>query len=127
MYLLEEHPITGLSPHFVAIFRVHSPQPLVPHWKAQLRIEAENSEHFLGPVQGLVGCAIAGPTARVGHPLRFRQVILASPHRFFCPLALGDIRTPSHELKPTVLPLCAPTYDPSFFHRSFSPQQPTLQ
>src|SRR5580692_7623189 len=88
MYLLEEHPITGLSLHPVAIFRVYSLQPLVPHWKALLRIEAENSEHFLGPVQGLVGCAIASPTARLGQPLRFGEVVFAAPQGFLGALLL---------------------------------------
>src|SRR4029077_12125222 len=68
---------------------MYSLQPLVPHWKALLRIEAENAEHFLGPVPGLVGSAIASPTARVGQPLRFGEVVFAAPQGFLGTLLLA--------------------------------------
>src|ERR1700752_2666141 len=72
IYLLDEHPIAGLPPDLVAILWMQSMlQPLVPLRNALSRIKSENSEHFLGPVQELVGCAIAGPTACVGQPLGF--------------------------------------------------------
>src|ERR1700743_2780964 len=72
IYLLDEHPIAGLPPDFIAIFWVHPLQPLLPLRKALLRIKSENPEHFLGIVLGLAGCAIESPTTRVGQPLRFR-------------------------------------------------------
>src|SRR4029077_15915183 len=46
---------------------------------------------FLGQMQGSVSGRSPGPTARLAEPLRFRQITLASPQRFFRLLALGDV------------------------------------
>src|SRR6202041_723309 len=87
--LLDKHTIAGLPSNLVTIFWVHSLQPLVPLRKALLRIKSENSEHFLGIVLGFAGCAIEGPTARVGQPLRFGQVSLALTKSPLHPLLLA--------------------------------------
>src|SRR5579864_8024038 len=42
-------------------------------------------------MQGSVSGRSPGPTARLAEPLRFRQITLASPQRFFRLLALGDV------------------------------------
>src|SRR5229473_6706547 len=57
--------------------------------KALLRIEAPNSEIFLRPIQRR--CRVEGPAPRMREPLRFRQITLASPQRFFRTLTVADV------------------------------------
>src|SRR5215469_8724485 len=70
---LKEGPIPR-HPELVKVFWVDSLHPLFPHRYALFRIETENSEHFIRPVEDLTACPINGATARVSHALRFRQI-----------------------------------------------------
>ena len=58
---------------------------------ALLRIEAPDSEIFLGPVESLAAAAIAGKTARESQPLRFRQISFTAPQSFFGPFTVLDV------------------------------------
>src|SRR5258708_7884575 len=64
--------------------------------KALLRIEAPNSEIFLGPIESRY--RVEGPAPCMRKPLRFRQVTLAPAQRLFRPLALGGGHCRSDEL-----------------------------
>src|SRR5579864_5356263 len=70
---------------------MNAPQQLFPSRRACFWIEAVYAIPFLGQMQGSVSGRSPGPTARVAEPLRFRQITLAAPQRFFRLLALGDV------------------------------------
>ena len=70
-------PAKALS-HPVAIFRVH----VAPEYfaaRAFLRIQSKNSKVFVGPVSRFSRRGVIGPAARLGEPLRFREMRLAPP------------------------------------------------
>src|SRR6266481_9261567 len=90
IYFREERPFTRQL-HLIAVFWVYSLQPLVEHWQALLWIKTEKSEHFVGPVHGLVACAINSTTTGVGQALRFHQIGFTGPKRFLGALAILDV------------------------------------
>src|SRR5712671_6252834 len=73
-----------------------------------LRIQSENSEHFLGAVEHLLATGVPCPTAGVGQLLRFGQIGLTSHQSLLGALALGQIE---HECDALVTALfkCCPT------------------
>src|ERR1700733_4982502 len=73
-----------------------------------LRVQSENSKHFLGAVQHLLAAGVPCPTAGVGQLLRFGQISLTSHQSLFGPLALRQIE---HECDALVTALfkCCPT------------------
>src|SRR5258708_29583621 len=108
-YFVEKCPFIRQLQLF-AVFWVYSLQPLVEHWQALLWIKAEKSEHFLGPVHGLMACAINGTTARVGQPLSFGQVTLRHAEQicllaqsFLGALSLAQIERERYTLATTLL------------------------
>ncbi len=77
--------------YLLAVFWVYLLQELLPLGWALLRIEAEKSEHFVRPVDCLSAGAINGATSRVGLPLRFGQISLATPQSFLGTLLFTQI------------------------------------
>src|SRR6266481_9145131 len=73
-----------------------------------LRIQSENSEHFLGAVEHLLATGVPCPTAGAGQLLRFGQIGLTSHQSLLGALALGQIE---HECDALVTALfkCCPT------------------
>src|SRR5260370_3466468 len=63
-----------------------------------LRIQSENSEHFLGAVDHLLATGVPCPTAGVGQLLRFGQIGLTSHQSLFGALALSQIEHESDAL-----------------------------
>src|SRR3954463_10428621 len=57
-----------------------------------LRIQSENSEHFLGAVEHHLATGVPCPTAGVGQLLRFGQISLTSHQSLFGALALRQIQ-----------------------------------
>src|SRR4029077_14831807 len=100
IYFIDECRFTRLLQLF-AVFWVHSLQPLVEPWQALLWIKVEKSEHFVGPVHGLLACAVNGTTTGLGQALRFHQIGFTGPKRFFSALAIFNVREcsePFHDL-----------------------------
>src|SRR5579864_5855021 len=97
-YFIEECPFISQLQLF-AVFWVYSLQPLVEHWWALLRIKTEKSEHFVGPVHGLVACAINGTTTGVGQALRFHQIGFTGPKGFLDMLALSYVHCNTDEFQ----------------------------
>jgi len=84
---LVDLPLDALS-HSVVIFRMH----VAPEFfatRAFQRIQSKDSEHFIGPVSRFPGQRIVGPTARLGEPLRFREVSLAPPQSLLSHLSFN--------------------------------------
>src|SRR5207245_514054 len=74
-----------------SVIRVNTLQQLFPSRHAHFWIEAVYAIPFLGQMQGSVSGRSPGPTARLAKPLRFRQITLAPPQRFFRLLSFGDV------------------------------------
>src|SRR5258705_5889375 len=73
-----------------------------------LRIQSENSEHFLGAVEHLLATGVPCPTAGAGQLLRFDQITLASHQSLLGALALRQIEHECDALA-TALFKCCPT------------------
>src|SRR5258707_9572072 len=73
-----------------------------------LRIQSENSEHFLGAVEHLLATGVPCPTAGAGQLLRFGQIGLTSHQSLLGALALGQIEQEFDALV-TALFKCCPT------------------
>src|ERR1700726_1722053 len=71
-----------------------------------LRIQSENSEHFLGAVEHLLATGVPCPTAGVGQLLRFGQISLTSHQSLFVTLALRQIEHKSDTLVPALFKCC---------------------
>src|SRR5260370_2291876 len=79
-----------------SILRMNALEAFCPRRHALLWIEAKYPIPFLGQMHGVPSRYSPGPTPGMREPLRLRQITLASPQRFFCPLALGDVRHGTH-------------------------------
>src|SRR5208283_4896299 len=75
----------------VAILRMDAFPEHFVCWHTLLRIQRENSEHFLGPIKRLESNGVPGPTARVAQSLPFRKMSLTSPQCLLRALAFGHI------------------------------------
>ena len=75
-----------------SILLMNALQPFFPSRHALLWIEAIYAIPFLGEMQGVSSRHPPDPTPRVREPLRFRQISLAPPQRFFRALGLGRVR-----------------------------------
>src|ERR1700730_11734184 len=74
-----------------SILRMNAPQPFFPSRHARFCIEAIYAIPFLGEMQSVSSRYLPDPAPCVSEPLRFRQITLASPQRFFHPFALGGV------------------------------------
>src|SRR5580693_5078231 len=84
------HPRKSLV-YPVAILRMDSlPKSFAGRYML-LRIQSENSEHFLGAVEHLLATDVPCPTAGMGQLLRFSQIGFTSHQGLFGALALGQI------------------------------------
>ena len=61
----------GFFGNSVAIVWMDKSKAFVRIREPLLRIQSTNSEHFLRPVKRFATGQAVGPTARMGHPLRF--------------------------------------------------------
>src|ERR1700733_829276 len=66
---------------------MHALQPVFPSRQALLWIKAIDAIPFLGEIQGVPPWHAPGSTPRMREPLRFCQITLAPPQRFFGLLA----------------------------------------
>src|SRR5260370_27237035 len=89
--------------------------------KALLRIEAPNSEIFLGPIESRY--RVEGPAPCMRKPLRFRQVTLAPAQRLFGPLALGGVHHRSDKLESARLISFGMSHNMDMFNRAIRHQQ----
>src|SRR5216684_2340487 len=74
-----------------SILRMNALQPFFPGRGALFWIEAIYAIPFLGQMQGVSSRYLPGPAPCVREPLRFRQITLALPQRFFRLLCCGDV------------------------------------
>src|SRR5713226_3091193 len=81
-----------------SILRMNALQPLFPSWNAVFWIKAIYAIPFLGQMQRLSSPYAPNPTPHMREPLRFRQITLAPPQRFFRLLCCGDVHHRSNKL-----------------------------
>src|SRR5580765_5849061 len=74
-----------------SIQRMNAAQAFFPIRYTLLWIEAIYAIPFLGQMQGVSSRHLPDPASRMRQPLRFGQVILAPPQRFFCLLCCCDV------------------------------------
>src|SRR6266852_6664863 len=73
-------------------------QPFFPSRYALFWIEAIYAIPFLGEMQGVSSRYPPSPTPRMREPLRFCQITLAPPQRFFRLLCCGDVHHRSNKV-----------------------------
>ena len=90
-----------------------------------LRIEAEDSKHCIRPVDELAVLAIDSPTARIGQPLRFRQVSFAAPQSLFGSFAVLDVGACA--VPPQDVPVLIPQRIVRIRNQRYSPSFPRIR
>ena len=80
-----------------SIFRVDALAKVFGGGPTHFRIEAKQAAKFLGRVGGFSGPGAVCPAARMGQPLRFREIGFAAPQRLVRALVVADVLDRCHE------------------------------
>src|SRR5690242_6837236 len=88
-----------------------------------VRIKTQYAVAFFGEVPDLTLGRYRCPTARVGEPLCFRQVTLASPQFFLRPLAFGGVHHRPNKLGPARNIVEGTSHNVNMLDRSIRHQQ----